>query len=209
MKNSQWTTKKKSKVKVKTQKQLTKESYTVNDGDLLTLNDSGIEKLLGFLNNNKKAISFIYDNISNNNGIVSPKSKAEVNEQRISKYRLNAPVLTNMAKTNQKELIKNATPEELKMKLILKELNISYEFNKIYYTGFGYYYADFYLPQYNVIIEIDGKQHQKSFDKEWDALRTENLIYIHGVSRVIRIKNEFMVIDSNVKEFLLKELDIK
>lgn len=209
MKNTQWTAKKKKKIMVKTQKQLTKESYEVSDGDVLTLSGSGIIKLLGYLNNNKKAISFIYDNISNSNGIVSPKTKAEVNEQRISKYRLNAPVLTNSAKNNQKELIKNATPEELKMKLILNELNISYEFNKIYYTGFGYYYADFYLPQYNVIIEIDGKQHQKTFDREWDALRTENLIYIHGVNRVIRIKNESMIVDSNVKEFLLKELDCK
>lgn len=209
MKNLQWTAKKKKKIAVKTQKQLTKESFTVNDGDVLTLNDSGINKLLGFLNNNKKAISFIYDNVSNSTGIVSSKTKSELNEQKISKYRLNAPVLVNSAKSNQKELIKNATPEELKMKLILSELNISYEFNKIYFTGMGYYYADFYLPQYNIILEIDGNQHLRPFDKEWDKLRTENLIHIHGVDRVIRIKNSFMTIDQRVKELLLKELDIK
>lgn len=209
MKNLQWTTKKKKKIAVKTQKQLTKESFTVNDGDVLTLNDSGINKLLGFLNNNKKAISFIYDNVSNSTGIMSSKTKSELNEQKISKYRLNAPVLVNSAKSNQKELIKNATPEELKMKLILSELNISYEFNKIYFTGMGYYYADFYLPQYNIILEIDGNQHLRTFDKEWDKLRTENLIHIHGIDRVIRIKNSFMTIDQRVKELLLKELDIK
>ena len=76
MKNTQWTAKKKKKIMVKTQKQLTKESYEVSDGDVLTLSGSGIIKLLGYLNNNKKAISFIYDNISNSNGIVSPKTKA-------------------------------------------------------------------------------------------------------------------------------------
>ena len=71
------------------------------------------------------------------------------------------------------------------------------------------YKYDFYLPEYNLVLEIDGQQHHEWNNKIYDRLRTENLVYLHGVKRVVRFDNKDMSVDTYVKERLLKEFDIK
>lgn len=58
------------------------------------------------------------------------------------------------------------SPLEEEMKKILEGNNIEYEFQKIFYIYEGsmiirYYIADFFVPKANLIIEVDGKFHDK------------------------------------------------
>lgn len=179
-----------SKVKdFKTSKAITRDS-------MLLFRQDGIKKLLGMVTNNVLK-DFILQNVSSKK------------EDIISRFRVNAPKLIQSAEANRNGNVINATPQELKMKMLLKELGVVYEFQKVYYTGMTYYIVDFYLPEHNVVIELDGSQHYDGFAKEYDALRTENLLYLHKVNRVIRFDNKELIIDTDVKVRLLKELGIK
>ena len=126
----------------------------------------------------------------------------------LKRYKLNAPSLVKNAEDNRVNLIKNATPQEIKVKAILKDLKIGFEFQKIYYTGLGYYIVDFYLPKYKAVLEIDGNQHLKAFDVKKDELRTENLIHIHKVKKVIRFLNKEVVNDTDCINKLKEELGL-
>ena len=50
-----------------------------------------------------------------------------------------------------------------------------------------YVCVDFFLPDFNIVIEIDGSEHEKQ--KQRDLVRTFYLKKIHGIKKVIRIKN--------------------
>lgn len=62
---------------------------------------------------------------------------------------------------------------EERMKELLDENAVDYEFQKIFYIYaddgwiMKYYIADFYLPDSDIIIEVDGRfhEHQKQHDK--------------------------------------------
>lgn len=99
----------------------------------------------------------------------SLKSK-ELLEKRANKFR--------------NKLIKNQTNAELAFKALLKLANIKYEFQKIIFYNNSFYIVDFYIPDKNVVIEIDGNHH----DIVKDKVRTENLLR-EGISRVHRFKN--------------------
>jgi len=93
----------------------------------------------------------------------------------------------------QRALYKNATKYELKFKEILVNNGIRFYFQKIFKVpkriGNSNYIVDFYIPQNNVVIEIDGSQHNKLENIQKDSIRTEALLSM-GVSRVIRFSNE-------------------
>jgi hypothetical protein len=75
------------------------------------------------------------------------------------------------------------TPSEKEMKRCLKELGIYYEFQYFVKDIKHNYYADFYLPLYNIIIEVDGEVHPKKLD-DLRTLEMEEKSY-----RVLRFKN--------------------
>ncbi len=78
--------------------------------------------------------------------------------------------------------------------------------------GFGNYIVDFYCSKAKLIIELDGKIHDKKENKEKDKIREEDLIE-HGFM-VMRFKNEEVeneidkVLDK-IKETVLTRLKIK
>lgn len=65
----------------------------------------------------------------------------------------------------QKENIERNNECELMMKEVLDSIGVEYEHQKVIYTGRNFYIADFYIPQNNVIIEVDGGIH-----KNYEAL---------------------------------------
>jgi hypothetical protein len=73
-------------------------------------------------------------------------------------------------------------PLEEKMQNLLDENNIEYESQKIFYIYaddgwiIRYYIADFFVPNANLIIEVDGKFHDdhKLHDKERTKIIQEN-----------------------------------
>jgi len=76
------------------------------------------------------------------------------------------------------------TPSEIEMKRCLKELGIHYEFQYFVENIKHAYYADFYLPLYNIVLEVDGSIH--SF-KNKDDIRTKELEEVGY--RVLRFNN--------------------
>jgi very-short-patch-repair endonuclease len=74
------------------------------------------------------------------------------------------------------------SPLEEKMQNLLDENNIEYESQKIFYIYaddgwiIRYYIADFFVPNANLIIEVDGKFHDdhKLHDKERTKIIQEN-----------------------------------
>lgn len=74
------------------------------------------------------------------------------------------------------------SPLEERMKVFLDEHYIDYEFQKIFYIyaddGYilRYYIADFFIPDKDIIIEVDGKFHdnQKQHDKARTRIIQEN-----------------------------------
>ena len=71
------------------------------------------------------------------------------------------------------------SPLEERMQVFLDKHFISYEFQKIFYIYgksrkiVNYYIADFYIPYRNLIIEVDGKFHEKH--KQHDKIRTKTI----------------------------------
>ncbi len=67
--------------------------------------------------------------------------------------------------------------------------------------------VDFYFPEKNLVIEIDGKEHNKDWVIVKDALRDEYIKTVHNVKSIWRITNKQLANDiDNVKEFVLSKL---
>lgn len=118
------------------------------------------------------------------------KDEAELNRiLRINKAKeLSKKRLKDKAEDFRSDLIKKQTRSEARMKVVLKELNVKYEFQKIFYTEKSFYIVDFYLPEYNVVIEVDGGYHNDKEQKVKDNNRTLKLT--EDINHVYRIKNE-------------------
>ena len=86
----------------------------------------------------------------------------------------------------RRNLKKNQTETEI---LIWNELRAR-RFNDIKFRrqyGVGEYILDFYSPQLKLAIEIDGNQHYKKENLEYDKVRTK---YLNNLGiKVIRFKN--------------------
>jgi very-short-patch-repair endonuclease len=80
----------------------------------------------------------------------------------------------------KKSLELNATKSELKLHAKLTELGYKFKFQHIIQP----FIADFYFPKQKVIIELDGKIHNKIYDASRD-------LYLNnaGYSRIYRIKS--------------------
>ena len=88
----------------------------------------------------------------------------------------------------------SATVHEGVVDFILKDIAKGQPFKlknqKIFYDEINdkWYIADFYIPELNMVIEIDGPNHSKSHQLKYDNIRTNFLNRI-GV-KVVRIENE-------------------
>jgi very-short-patch-repair endonuclease len=85
---------------------------------------------------------------------------------------------------NRAKLIKRATPAETRFLRYLESLGLSYRFQQGFFTPY-YRIADFYLPELNLIVEIDGPYHDAEEDRRKDELFTR----ARGI-RVVRFTNE-------------------
>lgn len=89
----------------------------------------------------------------------------------------------------RKGLVTKRTKSEQLVKDILKAANrVQCIFQKAFYICGSLYFADFYLPKYKVIWEIDGGYHKTTAQKKKDEKRTAFLESV-GI-KVVRIQNE-------------------
>lgn len=80
-------------------------------------------------------------------------------------------------------------PEKF-FKSVLEQNGIPYEFNKpikkidLGLDSISCYFLDFYLPEKNIDLEIDGKQHKYQERKEHDKIRDEHLSKLFKIYRI-------------------------
>ena len=105
----------------------------------------------------------------------------------------------------KESLIKNQTPQEVRIKAVLKSLNITYEFQKIFMDGVNGYIADFYLPIYNLVIEVDGYHHYTSEGKRKDKKRTRELVKYSKIKGILRLPNKqaSVISDTDLKDLIV------
>lgn len=87
-----------------------------------------------------------------------------------------------------REQKKKATPSELLMIQKLKFRNIAFQFQYPVLTEESFFTADFFIPKYGVIIEVDGGCHETKQMRNKDFIK--DLLYESLGYNVIRIKNK-------------------
>lgn len=103
------------------------------------------------------------------------------------------------------ELLNNETPAETIFKGYLVRMRKKFEFQRIIFAGRSFYIVDFYLPKWNIAIEIDGNHHTYDADIVHNDLRRTKDLKRVGVKDVIRFTNEEVFkYDSCIKK--LKEI---
>jgi very-short-patch-repair endonuclease len=85
---------------------------------------------------------------------------------------------------NRAKLVKRATPAENVFLHYVATLGLSYRFQQGFYSPY-YRIVDFYLPDHNLIIEIDGPCH----DPERERRRDEWFTRVRGIP-ILRLTNE-------------------
>lgn len=101
----------------------------------------------------------------------------------------------------QKSLGARATEAELHFeknvaKLISEEAHTPYRKQKIFHMTDGVaFVADFYFPNLRAVVEIDGPNHLKSREQQWDAWR-DSLLDKVGIT-VLRIPNKHVLQSTN------------
>lgn len=88
----------------------------------------------------------------------------------------------------QAALRRNATEEEIIFKEYLEYYGIRYVFQRGFISGDNFCIADFYLPDFALVVEIDGPYHNTSKQKRRDS--DKDNYYKKRHLNVLRIKNE-------------------
>ncbi len=104
----------------------------------------------------------------------------------------------------------SSTPEEILLWLQLKNSQTGFKFRRQH--SIGGYIVDFYCPAKKLVIEIDGPQHFKKENKEYDKIRSS---YFDGLNiKVVRFTNlevstETERVIRKIKEELTTSPDLK
>jgi len=158
------------------------------------------EKLIGFTEKEIKKLIDLSDNkeFEQIKNILSSK----LPKVRVLKYK--DPNEVKVVYSDSKEaaedfrklLIEKQTESEKVFKALLKSSNIKYEFQKIFWVKVKsksikkkFYIVDFYLPELETVIEIDGEYHDEVKQQKQDKFRTSVLLR-NGILKVFRFSNE-------------------
>ena len=95
----------------------------------------------------------------------------------------------------KRQLKRKATKPEKKVKKLLKNLGINFKFQWVFFGKKRFVIADFYLPDFEVVLEIDGESHLTEGAIIYDKYRTKFLINRCGISEVIRFSNAVVLKD--------------
>ena len=106
------------------------------------------------------------------------------------------------------EMTTYPSPLEERMQLFLEEHFINYELQKIFYIYdedgwiIRYFIADFYIPDKGIVIEVDGKFHDKQ--RQHDKVRTKTIQEQYPEIEVLRYKWEDLKDYYKMEELLYK-----
>ena len=96
-------------------------------------------------------------------------------------------VVYNILKLKERriDLRYNQTPQEVLLWTHLRRKQLGFKFRRQH--SIGGYITDFYCPSKKLVVEIDGKEHSKKENKEYDKIRTD---YFRGLDiNVLRFTN--------------------
>jgi len=111
----------------------------------------------------------------------------------------------DIAEEYRKELkTSKATESEIKFKAVLKSIGVKYEYQHIIFVDeFGkFFILDFYLPDYNIGIEIDGGYHFTHEQMLRDSERTKLILRKIKIRSVLRFTNNQV----EVNEYFLNKV---
>lgn len=106
------------------------------------------------------------------------------------------------------DMVFNPTVAERKVEELLKHNHVVYISQYPIYIKdengkiVRFYIADFYIPENNVIVEVDGGYHDIDIQKRYDAFRTEDICSYDPELRVFRITNEQVEDDDYLLDFM-------
>jgi len=110
-----------------------------------------------------------------------------------------------LAKERQEHLIQNITRAEVYFKLLLTKLNIEYTFQYVKFVNdYQFYILDFYLPKYNICIELDGKHHYEDIKQYNHDIERDSSLKGLGI-KTLRFPNKVAM--SMLTEDLLKSIE--
>lgn len=97
--------------------------------------------------------------------------------------------ILDVAKKYRDELVEKQTDSEKIIKAHLKSLNVKFEFQYIVFIDDNkFFIVDFFLPDYNIVLEIDGGYHSEIMQKIKDEERIKRLRKL-GIKKVERLTN--------------------
>lgn len=90
--------------------------------------------------------------------------------------------LSHVAERYRSDNLATLSQPEKRTSLLLDKLGIPHEKQHVIYTDTSFYIVDIYLPDYHIVIEVDGDEHYATkLQQEKDARRTRYL-YSKGYS---------------------------
>ena len=116
-------------------------------------------------------------------------------------YQSKQRTLTIRKKALKKRATKSEKKFRAKLRRLTNRLGITFQFQKGFIAGRGFYIADFYIPNpHKIVIEIDGSSHD---GKEAYDARRDRYLEKRGC-RIIHLRNEEAeVISSDALQTLL------
>ena len=111
--------------------------------------------------------------------------------------------IQKIARRFSRELEEKATSSEKAFAEILAAHGIRFDFQHPFRRGKTFAIVDFWLPDYGVVVEIDGGYHNIPQQAEKDATRSADLLRKEKVRRIVRFTNEQAC---GPDELILKEL---
>jgi very-short-patch-repair endonuclease len=123
-------------------------------------------------------------------------------------YTYKQPKLILIATEYRKRLQDYKTMSERHIDILLKDLGVVYEEQKIILSLGKFWIADFYLPEANLIIELDGNQHYTHAGLIKDEDRDNQLKEL-GFTKTLRLPNKSaMELDQNTLKLTLEDWGI-
>lgn len=168
----------------------------------IMLNESAIDHVIKLSNNNPEVVKYFSKKLKE-----AASKRAKKDRKKLQKANAAKKKLEKIANGFRLDLIAKQTKSEKLFGQYLKELQIPFNFQKIFYTENSFYIVDFYLPQHNYVIEIDGKYHNDKEQRKADQRRTD-VLKDKGITRVIRYKNSVVSRKQYCIERLKKQVHI-
>lgn len=104
----------------------------------------------------------------------------------------------------REKLVQKRTQSEKEFSQILKSLSINSEIQYEVRFGRNLYFCDFFLKDYNLIVEIDGEYHFTEEQSILDKIREDNLKSLGF--KIIRYKNEEVSDSEDFRNIILVDL---